>query len=271
MGRELSMNRPPVHTSSDERESKVREVVNRVSGDELCSYLQGEMEQFLDFLHDDGNRRLFFSRLPCNILTMRDLERIRDDVAAAKGLAPAHVHPFCEMFNLGLLGCLKVDALGDGRVQAFKKPSEFDWTMAGILPRQERLFFLPPSAQSTIRALNPSYFTYRGIVVGDGLLWSPANEELLRQQQIRIFISYCSAERRVVEGLEAELPARSIAAASRTTSGVTAGAFEPASPSRSESPKPYGGRLSPCGRLGALFELRLGERGMAPQVCERDQ
>jgi hypothetical protein len=41
--------------------------------------------------------------------------------------------------------------------------------------------------------------------VGDGLLWSPANEELLRQQQIRIFISYCSAERRVVEGLEAEL------------------------------------------------------------------
>ena len=205
MGRELSMNRPPVHTSSDERESKVREVVNRVSGDEFCNYLQGEMEQFLDFLHDDGNRRLFFSRLPCNILTMRDLERIRDDVAAAKGLAPAHVHPFCEMFNLGLLGCLKVDALGDGRVQAFKKPSEFDWTMAGILPRQERLFFLHPSAQSTIRALNPSYFTYRGIVVGDGLLWSPANEELLRQQQIRIFITYCSAERRVVEGLEAEL------------------------------------------------------------------
>ncbi|MDF2972400.1 MAG: hypothetical protein K0R61_2850 [Microvirga sp.] len=205
MGRELSMGRPPANAAADERENRVREVVNRVSGDEFCNYLQGEMEQFLDFLHDDGNRRLFFSRLPCNILSMRDLERIRDDVAAAKGLAPAHVHPFCEMFNLGLLGCLKVDPLGEGRVQAFKKPYEFDWTMANILPRQERLFFIHPSAQSTIRALNPSYFTYRGIVVGDGLCWSRANEEALREQQIRLFISYRSGDRRVVEGFETEL------------------------------------------------------------------
>jgi hypothetical protein len=206
MGRELSMSRLPIEATAEEREGRVREVVNRVSGDEFCNYLQGEMEQFLDFLHDDGNRRLFFLRLPCNILTMRDLERIRDDIAAVKGLDRARVHPFCELFNLGLLGCLKIDALSDGpRVQAFKKHDEFDWMMANILPRQERLFFVHPSAQSTIRALNPGYFTYRGIVVGDGQPWSRVHERKFHEQQIRLFISYCSVEKQAVEAFEAEL------------------------------------------------------------------
>ena len=43
------------------------------------------------------------------------------------------------------------------------------------------------------------------LVVGDGLCWSRANEEALREQQIRLFISYRSGDRRAVESFETEL------------------------------------------------------------------
>jgi hypothetical protein len=205
MGRELSLHRPTDHVQPEMRANTVREIVNRVAGDEFNIYLKGEMAQFLDFLHHEAHRRELFSRLPRNILSMRDLERIRNDLAQALGYAPDRIHPFCELFNLGLLGCLKTDVLSDGRVQSFKKPYEFDWTMAGILPKHERLFFVHPSAQATIRTLNPAYFTYREIVVGDGLPWTAAEDESLRRQKLRLFISYCSRDNGVVEGLEAEL------------------------------------------------------------------
>jgi TIR domain len=42
-------------------------------------------------------------------------------------------------------------------------------------------------------------------VVGDGLPWAPADDESLRRQQVRLFISYCSRDNGAVEGLEAEL------------------------------------------------------------------
>lgn len=205
MGRELSLHRPTHEAEHDEREDRVRDIVNRVAGDEFVAYLQGEMAQFLDFLQDEAHRRAFFSRLPRNILSLRDLERIRDDVAGVFGVPAERIHPFCELYNLGLLGSLRVDAIGDGRIQYFKKAYEFDWTMANILPRMERLFFIHPAAQATIRALNPSYFTYREIVVGDGLPWTPAHEQSLRRQQVRLFVSYCSKDNGAVEGLEAEL------------------------------------------------------------------
>lgn len=205
MGRELSLHQPAHYTVHEERAQSVREIVNRIAGDEFNAYLQGEMEQFLSFLQNARHRRAFLSRLPRNILSMRDLERIRDDVAINLGLEPSGIHPFCELFNLGLLGCPRIDALGKARIQYFKKPYEFDWTMANILPQQERLFLVHPAAQATIRMLNPDYFTYREIVVGDGEAWTSVHDDSLRRQQLRLFISYCSQDNGAVEAFEVEL------------------------------------------------------------------
>ncbi|MGD8909961.1 MAG: hypothetical protein PVI92_11510 [Chromatiales bacterium] len=107
-------------------QKKVAEIVNRVSADDSAyKYLKGEMRLF--FKGDDPERFVdnLLSKINSTVLSFSSIERISRNFIADHVWEGTH-HPFCLLYNLGLLGVIASSAAGMRKKQSFKKPYQFD-------------------------------------------------------------------------------------------------------------------------------------------------
>jgi hypothetical protein len=177
-------------------------VGGRLSSELTRGYLYGEMKKFIGGLVTDQDVDQLLSLIPGNILKLEDLKRISQEFASRQTqTAEDHAsHPFCALYNVGLLGIVVPGLDVAQRIQHFRRPYEFDWNMQKILPLDTPFYFVHPVLTSTIRSRQPRYHVSR-VTVGDNCAWDQDMAQIAESERIRIFISYCARDRAMVRRL----------------------------------------------------------------------
>ncbi len=191
-----------------QRAQRFRETINQCTATEIChDYLLGEMNMFLPCLKVEQNLACLFRSIFRNILTKNMLSRISRQFNEAlkkdKVWPGRNAHPFCELYNIGLLGSVRADASSTRAVQSFRKPYEFDWDMEEILP-DSPFYFLHPSLHSLASKYNPHYRISR-VLIGDGYDWRDEYPSILRRELLRVFLSYSSKDGSIAAKIAAAL------------------------------------------------------------------
>jgi hypothetical protein len=190
------------YTNSDERADEIRNIVNAAMSDEIVyKYLVAEMIYFLTCLSHEIIIQELMKLISMNILNYDDMtytckkfnKQCKADCINCKKL-----HPFCELYNIGLLGVIDDDATANVKIQKFKKPYEFNKTMSGILPNS-LYYLIHPSLQNIVKKQNPNYNINDQILIGDAYPWNADFSDLVENEKIKIFISYSSKDSKLVE------------------------------------------------------------------------
>ncbi len=167
--------------------SMFRKIVNSTAERDVISPLFEEEELFLHILGNREQRREFLSRLPANILTLAEMKHIcrafnRRNTSChlnCKECAKeGFVHPFCDLYNIGLLGVVARNEVDGEDRQEFLEPyrmAEYSW---GVLPSNNPYYFVHPSLTGLIKeARNLTYsLDYRvipDVTVGQGYKLTP--------------------------------------------------------------------------------------------------
>lgn len=182
-------------------QKRVADIVNRVSADDLAYvYLKGEMRLF--FKGDDPEKFVddLLSKINSSVLSLSSVERI------SKKFISEHIwegtkHPFCLLYNLGLVGMVANTASAARKKQMFKKPYQFDWNFEHILPiNPDTYYLLHPSLHHLIQKKNYR-FNFNKVRIGDGLTWGKREEKRIKAEILKIFISYSHSDWECVESI----------------------------------------------------------------------
>jgi len=173
--------------------------VNETASEAIVPNIFDEMHVFLSCLRERKERHRLWGLLPYNILTRHDLEQLCcrfNDVESSefsdyqssgwKGLD----HPFCELYDCGLLGCVREDqATGEWR-QQFKQPHDLSAEWSCGLPRSP-YYLIHPALQALVHTLRrgSDYRVFRFMVVGHGYPWPNYFPALIEAQRQLFLVS----------------------------------------------------------------------------------
>lgn len=170
-----------------ERDEELRRAVDDAACSNAYDYLVSEKSHLLKTLTSAERVDSLLALIPSNVLPYETLREINEAFCCRTGLDSAH--PFCELFNVGLLGYVKQDAVNGGFVQHFKKPFEFDWHRHEIID-QKALYLIHPALTSRI-AQHYNVFINSINIIGCDQAWI-SNDG--RDGVPKIFISYASED-----------------------------------------------------------------------------
>lgn len=177
---------------SNQSELAFRNTVNEVSSNLLLPLIFEEHAVFLECLNRVDERNRFFSLLPSNVLTRPQIERIccefnRVEAAHYSELTDADcslAHPFCELYNCGLIGVVREDTVNNATIQEFKQPYDVVGQCESCLPPAD-YYLLHPSLQLVIQKQRrrPDYRVFQFIAVGHGYKWHDYFGEMIDVQR----------------------------------------------------------------------------------------
>lgn len=158
------------------KEETLRNVVNN-SATNISKNIFTENERFLECLCDKRERENFLSSIPKNILTKRELMAIcsnfnnKHNYSDEKCNKCNGKHPFCELYNIGLLGYVTSDR---PFTQKFKEP--YDYTTTKRITQLYGYYIIHPCLCDTIRQARTNiqskdYIVIPGITTGNNIEW----------------------------------------------------------------------------------------------------
>jgi hypothetical protein len=171
----------------------IRSIVNNVGLDKTYNdYLISQKRMFLTALSEREDIDGLLRMISTNVLRGTTLRAIAAQFQADRGGAARYQHPFCELFNNGLLGTVEVDPANPRRfIQKFQRPHEFDWHMHAMVS-DDRIYLLHPSIQSKVRTLRPGRFYLNpSQVIGHGREWKGGDDDRIYPT---IFVSHARTE-----------------------------------------------------------------------------
>ena len=188
---ELSMCKDS-YTDLDTKRMKLKEKVRTVSSDTIINSLHDELRMLMKSLKSIECFNSFLIHLKHNILTYDELVDICQiynggNCAGDCRQCSAEKHPFCDLYNMGLLGIVEKPAVGVDVIQKFKTPYE-DFTEG--LRGNVDYFLIHPALREYINKLHRStplgtkYELYTGILVGADLPWTDRETELYKVNKL---------------------------------------------------------------------------------------
>ncbi|MFM7649255.1 MAG: toll/interleukin-1 receptor domain-containing protein [Cyanobium sp.] len=193
---------------------RLREIVREISGRNVVSNVFHEMAVFLRSLVDAKARGRLFGLIPWNVLTRSELEAIccefnglgPESAASFRDLQSTLEHPFCELFNCGLIGTVQDDPAGRVTRQQFKQPHDIVDCLEGCLPRAD-YYLIHPALESLIERQRAAagYQSFRWIVVGQRCPWRGYDGELVDLQKALGGIDDPEIRRAIVRFVDATL------------------------------------------------------------------
>jgi hypothetical protein len=171
----------------EQLEKEIRTEINLKAGALAQTKIESEMASFLSFIDNDDKRIPFFANIHRNVLRKSDMRTV--NAAVSRG---DEIHPFCELYNLGLLGVLKRDADGELR-QTFKRPVEFDWRLHDCMPESD-FYILHPALEAY---LSDRYrlMVEPGVLVDPGAKWREEWSDEIEERTAKCFVSYATVDR----------------------------------------------------------------------------
>lgn len=200
---------------------RFREIVREASARNVVSNVFHEMAVFLRSLIDPKVRGRLFGLIPWNVLTRGELEAI---CCQFNGLGPEAAgsfreiqgtleHPFCELFNCGLVGTVQDDPAGRVTRQQFKQPHDMVDCLEGCLPRAD-YYLIHPALELLIERQRAAsgYQGFRWIVVGHRCPWRGFDGELVELQKALGRVDDPECRRDIVRFVDSTLAAAAPAA-----------------------------------------------------------
>ncbi|GJM05596.1 MAG: hypothetical protein DHS20C09_15920 [marine bacterium B5-7] len=181
--------------NEEQRADLIKVAIDRNSSINIFDdYLNSQRAQFLKTLGDRARITALLKLIPSNVLTRSSLSSINKKFSEGCKLFQHDSHPFCELYNIGLLGQVRQDSLSGGMQQYFRRPVEFDWDQIELL-NDSSIYVLHPGLTSAIVALRSIHLN-RVNVVEDGRAWTnKKNHDGIP----KIFVSYSSVDNDIVE------------------------------------------------------------------------
>lgn len=204
-----------VITSKDQikkQQKLISVIVNQKSAELGRDYLVDEMGAFYKGDTPDQFVDCFLANIGSTVLSISALGRITEKLLNSGWSGTEH--PFCLLYNLGLLGHVAIGADGVKHHQHFARPYQFDWSYDCILPKGNQMhYLLHPALHNLVQSKNP-VFRFNHVRIGNKLPWGKRQEEQVKKETIRIFISYAHADNTAVTEIatiiEDHLSAKSI-------------------------------------------------------------
>ncbi|WP_339743720.1 toll/interleukin-1 receptor domain-containing protein [uncultured Rubinisphaera sp.] len=178
---QLSKSRPELD------QDQFQKIVMESSSRSVLRPIFKEMSIFLDALLDENERQRFFRMISQNILTRQMIEEI---CCKYNGLEETHYnavnksevqifHPFCELYNCGLIGYVQWDNKHQHAIQYFKQPDDVMNFSISCLPAA-KYYVLHPSLSSLINTARLNEFLrYPFITVGHQCRWYSWYDQLI--------------------------------------------------------------------------------------------
>ena len=168
------------YTNLEDKRMGLKERVRYTSSDTIIDSLFEELRMLMECLKSVECFRGFLTHLRHNILKYSDLQIIcrqfnGEDCDKKCKNCEKNKHPFCDLYNMGLLGIVEKTAPGVEKRQRFKTPYEdFTYGLRGNVD----YFLIHPALREYINNLHrasdmdENYELYLGILVGDQLEWT---------------------------------------------------------------------------------------------------
>ena len=107
--------------SKEEVSKRVRNKVNQLSSKNIRDdYLIGQKAIFLKALHNEKSISSFLNLICADVINIRTMQAITKEFSSIIGIDESECHPFCELFNIGLLGTHRFEIFNQSTVQFFK-------------------------------------------------------------------------------------------------------------------------------------------------------
>ncbi len=136
-----------------DRPNEFRLVVNETGADQVYKdYLISQRRMFLNTLFDEKNVKELLSLIPSNVLKGNVLATINAKYASVHNVDPKESHPFCELYNVGVIGIVTENHATGKQEQVFKQPHQFDWKQCELL-HDNRIYLVHPSLYNKITSL----------------------------------------------------------------------------------------------------------------------
>lgn len=166
MGRSLSHSDLLDIEEEAERIVELRNIVNRKSIEIVINdFLFSQQKYFLSSLKEINDLKSLGRYIPSNILPGWSLESINYWFAKSKGIEQANSHPFCELYNIGLIGQSTVDPVTQDCIQSFREPNDFEHEMCEIVQKNQ-LYFLHPALSAYITTDINIQCAVQSIIIG---------------------------------------------------------------------------------------------------------
>lgn len=188
---ELSMCKDS-YENLDVKRMKLKEKVRMVSSVTIINSLYDELRMLLKCLKTLNCFKAFLVYLRHNVLTYEELKYICKEYNAGDCIndcrkCPSIKHPFCDLYNMGLLGIVERHSIGLEVLQKFKTPYEdFSDGLRGNI----EFFLIHPALREYINTLhktssiNDKYELYVGILVGSELPWTDKDTKLYKLNKL---------------------------------------------------------------------------------------
>lgn len=174
------------YSDLEEKRMGLKEIVRVVSSDTIIKSLYEELRMLMKSFVSYECFNDFLVLLRHNILTYSELKEIcqRYNGTGCNNdckNCPSDKHPFCDLFNMGLLGFVEKNAVGIEITQKFKTPYE---SLTTGLRGDVEFFLIHPALREYVNklhrssSLNDTYELYKGILIGSGLPWTSRETEL---------------------------------------------------------------------------------------------
>ena len=154
----------------DERMRRIRDVIDNTSAENMFEdYLESQKQMFMRTLNTETRLKELLKLIPSNVLTSSSLVSINRRFVQATGIEHSDSHPFCELFNSGLIGHVRFDPATGEQFQYFRKSHEFDWNQEEIL-KADSIYVLHPGLVSHLAKTSPLHLN-KFIVVEPDRPW----------------------------------------------------------------------------------------------------
>jgi|GEM_PF-1855934 len=166
MGHELYLN-------TEKNDISIMKNVNSVATAIANNYLN-EIIPHIDFNKERFNE--LFKLLDSHILSENRIKTICKKFNGKKTCEDAdckkcrHIHAFCNLYKIGLLGIVKYDDVTDSNLQYFLFPGEETFAEKGLLPHSS-YYLIHPILNKLIHDVNPSFRISDRVIVGNDYPW----------------------------------------------------------------------------------------------------
>lgn len=185
---QLSKAKDSLYSSYEDRRMLLKDKVRKTSSDTIIASLFEELRMLLCCLTTQARFNDFLSHLTHNILTYSEMKYLcgifnRNDCIGNCSICSNEHHPFCDLYNMGLLGIVSLE----DRIQHFKTP--YDSFIHGLRNGID-YFLIHPSLREYINAIHMStpvgkkYTMYKGILIGDSITWSEEYDKFFQLNQL---------------------------------------------------------------------------------------
>jgi hypothetical protein len=203
LAKELSgLTRNP--NDAETRGHEIRRIVNETSAEYIVKdYLKAQKSIFLKSLASEDMIECFFKLVCSDVLNFDSINAISREYARLTNCDVFSCHPFCELYNIGLLGTHRPNSVTSQSEQYFVKPHRFEWKQSNTIVR-DSIYFLHPALHAAVGEYNSSYRVNhrcrqtKGFVIGDGCNWPFEDQSELFPE---LFISHANIDKETIKSI----------------------------------------------------------------------